>query len=197
MNRVRITIDPSDLVLEIISIVVAILCALAVNFLAGQIKTHNDVNGALAAIASEMTSNEAAIDRVHARHLTKCGVLQSLARRGRGHKISYTAYQNALDVVLPFGPTPVEATAWNLAETSGISANFEYATRANIARAYAQQEAFARLANELAVDFRPLVFTRDVDFFLVARNAALDCTYVTAGEDRLDATYRNEIAKLR
>jgi hypothetical protein len=144
-----------------------------------------------------MASNETAIGRIHARHLTKCGVLQKLARRGREHKLSYTAYQNTLDVVLPFAPPPVEATAWNLADTSGVSANFDYATRADIARVYAQQEAFGRLANELAVDFRPLVFTRDADFFLMARNAALDCTYVTTGEDRLGATYRNEIEKLR
>ena len=95
VNRVRISIDPSDLVLEIISIVVAILLALAVNLLAGQVKTHNDVLRTLAAISSEMSSNETAIGRIHARHLSKCGMLQNLARRGRGHKLSYTAYQNA------------------------------------------------------------------------------------------------------
>ena len=56
MNRVRIKIDPSDLVLEVISIVVAILLALSVNFLAGQVKTHNDVQGALNAISAEMSA---------------------------------------------------------------------------------------------------------------------------------------------
>jgi hypothetical protein len=134
---------------------------------------------------------------MHPRHLAKCAVLQNLARRGRGHKISYTVYQNALDVVLPFVTPPVEATAWNLANASGVSANFDYATRADIARVYAQQESFERLTSELAVDFRPLIFTRDADFFLVARNAALDCTYVTIGEDRLGATYHDEIRKMR
>ena len=142
-----------------------------------------------------MAANESSIDHVDTRHLAKCDVLQALARRGRGHKISYTAYENALDVVLPFAPVPLQSTAWTLAE-SGVSANFSYATRADIARVYAQQEAFARLANELAVDFRPLVFARDVDFFLVARNAALDCTYVTAGEDRLRSALQSEIPKL-
>ena len=176
---------------------VAILLALGVNFLAGQVKTHNDVGRALAAITSEMGSNETAVSRIHARHLKKCDTLQLLARRGRGHKISYTAYQNTLDAVLPFAPPAVQSTAWSLADTSGVSANFDYTTRADIARVYVQQEAFGRLANELAVDFRPLVFTRDADFFLVARNAALDCTYVTTGEDRLDATYRDEIKKLQ
>jgi hypothetical protein len=170
--------------------------ALAVNFLAGQVKNHNDVRAAIGAISAEMTANDTAIGRLHARHLTKCGVLQALGRRGRGRKISYTAYQNALDAVLPFAPPPIVATAWSLAETSGVSANFDYATRADIARVYAVQEAFGRLGNELAVDFRPLVFARDADFFLVARNAALDCTYVTAGEDRLRATYRAEIERL-
>ena len=196
MNRVRIKIDPSDLVLEIISIVVAILLALTVNFLAGQYKTASDVRNALAAISAEMSGNEAAIERVHARHTQKCAALQALARRGRGHKISYTDYQNTLDVVMPFAPPAVQSTAWNLAKTSGVSANFNYAMRADIARVYSQQDLFGRLANELATDFRPLVFARDVDFFLVARNAALDCSTVTAGETRLQATYRAEIAKL-
>ncbi|MBD5656773.1 MAG: hypothetical protein IAI50_16565 [Candidatus Eremiobacteraeota bacterium] len=151
-NRVRIKIDPSDLALEIISIVVAILLALGVNYFAGQVKTHDDVRRALAALSAEMESNENAIARIHARHLSKCGVLQTLARRGRGHKLSYTAYQNALDVVLPFAPPPLESTAWDLAQTSGVSANLAYATRAAIARVYAQQEGFGRLANELATD---------------------------------------------
>jgi hypothetical protein len=185
MNRVRISIDPSDLVLEIISIVVAILLALTVNFLAGQVKTHNDVQSALAAIATEMSSNQAAIEHIHARHLAKCGLLQRVGRRGRGHKISYTVYQNALDAVMPFAPPAVQSTAWNLADSSGVSANFAYAERADIARVYAQQESLGRLGGELAVDFRPLVFTRGADFFLVARNAALDCTYIA------------EVAKLR
>jgi hypothetical protein len=153
---------------------VAILLAFAVNFLAGQVKTHNDVQSTLAAISSEMALNEAAIARVHGRHLEKCAILQRLERRGRGHKISYTSYQNTLDAVLPFAPPPVESTAWNLADAAGVSANFDYATRADISRVYALQQNFGRLSNELAVDFRPLVFTREADFFLVARNAALD-----------------------
>jgi hypothetical protein len=197
VKSVRITIDPSDLALEIISIVVAILLALSVNYLGGQVKTYLDVRNALAAISAEMAGNQATIGRMHPHHLTKCAVLQTLARRGRGHKITYTAYQNTLDQVLPFTPPPLESTAWNLAETSNVSANFNYATRADIARVYVQQEAFNRLADELAVDFRPLVFTRDADFFLVARNASLDCTYVTSGEDRLVAVYTKEIANLR
>jgi hypothetical protein len=196
MNRVRITIDPSDLVLEIISIVVAILLALTVNFFAGQVKTHGDTQNALGAIKAEMAANQGLVTRVHPRHLAKCALLQSLARRGRGHKVSYTAYQNTLDAVLPFAPPPVESTAWTLSETSGVSANFDYATRSELSRVYAQQATFSRLASELAVDFRPLVFNREADFFLVARNAAFDCTYVTSAEDRLTATYRAEIAKL-
>jgi hypothetical protein len=197
LSRHLRAIDPSDLFLEIISIVVAILLALSVNFLAGQVKTHYDVQSAVAAIRSEMTFNDTLIRRAHPRHLSKCGILQTLARRGRGHKISYTEYQNALDAVLPFVPPAIDATAWNLANAGGVSANFNYATRADLAHVYAQQESFGRLASELAVDFRPLVFTRDADFFFIARNAALDCTYVTMGEDRLEATYRNEIEKLR
>ena len=197
MNRVRITIDPSDLVLEIISIVVAILLALTVNYLAGRVKTHSDVANALGEISAEMSGNAVAVDRIHPRHLKKCAVLQTLALRGRGRRLSYTAYQNALDSVLPFAPPVVQSTAWSLADTSGVSANFDYATRADIARVYGQQENFNRLASDLAVDFRPLVFTRDGDFFLVARNAALDCSYVTGGEARLAVAYRAEIAKLR
>jgi len=177
--------------------VVAILLALTVNFLAGQVKTHYDVLSAVADIRSEMTSNDALVRRLHPHHLAKCGVLQNLARRGREHKISYTSYQNAIDTVLPFVPPAVDATAWNLANASGVYANFDYATRADLARVYTQQDSFGLLANELALDFRPLIFTRDADFFFIARNAALDCTYVTLGEDRLEATYRNEAEKLR
>jgi hypothetical protein len=144
-----------------------------------------------------MASNEALVDQMHAGHLAKCSVLQTVARRGRAHKISYSEYQNALDAVLPFVTPPVEATAWSLANESGESANFNYATRAGIARVYSQQEAFGRFGANLAVDFRPLIFTRDADFFLVARNAARDCTNVTMFEDRIGATYRSESANLR
>jgi hypothetical protein len=143
-----------------------------------------------------MSVNENMIGRLHPTHLKKCGVLQNLARRGRGHKITYTNYQNTLGTVLPFAPPPVQSIAWNLADSSGVASNFDYAKRADIARVYAQQEIFNRLASELTADFRPLVFTRDVDFFLVARNAALDCTSVTSAEDRLEKAYRTEIGRL-
>ena len=189
-------INPSDFVLEIISIVVAILLALSVNFLASQVKAHYDVESALTAISSEMASNKVLIGQMHARHLTKCGVLQTLARRSRSHKVSFTDYQNALEAILPFVTPPMEATAWSLANASSESANFDYATRVDLSRIYSQQQGFSRFGDDLAVDFRPLVFTRDADFFLVARNAARDCTYVTMFEDRLEATYRNEIEKL-
>jgi hypothetical protein len=197
VNRPRITIDPSDLVLEIISIVVAILLALAVNYLGSQVKTHEDVANALAAIGAELAANEALVVRVHPHHLAKCSALQALARRGRGRRITYTAYQNTLDAVLPFTTPGVQSTAWELAQSSGISANFDYATRSDIAHVYAQQQSFVQIGRDLALDFRPLVFERDGDFFLAARNAAFDCTAVTSGEDRLSATYRTEIAKLR
>lgn len=175
----------------------AILLALGVNFLVGQLKTHNDEVRALAAISDEMSANAAAIDRYHPRHVAKCDLLEALARRGRGRKISYTAYQNTLDAVMPFAPPPVQSTAWDIAVTSGVSANFDYATQADIARVYSEQANLERLGNELAADFRPLIFARDVDFFLVARNAALDCSFLVRGEDRLQSTYRSEIAKLR
>jgi hypothetical protein len=189
-------IDPPDLVLEIISIVVAILLAFGLNFLAGQIKTRYDERVALTAISTEIASNEALVAHLHARHLTKCSTLQTLARRGRAHKISYTEFQNTLDAVLPFVMPPVQATAWSLANASGESANFDYAARADLARVYSQQQAFSRFGDDLSADFRPVDFTRDADFFLVARNAARDCTNDTMFEDRLEATYLNEIKKL-
>jgi hypothetical protein len=168
-----------------------------VNYLAGVVKMRTDTAHALSEISAEMSGNVATIERVHARHVKKCGVLRALAQRGRERRVSYTAYQNALDAVLPFAPPPLQATAWNLADVSGISANFDYGTRADIARVYGQQSNFDRLAGDLAVDFRPLVFTRDGDFFLVARNAALDCTDVTTGEERLVLAYHAETARLK
>lgn len=183
--------------LEIISIVVAILLAFGLNFLAGRLKTHYDERVALTAISSEVASNEALVAHLHARHLTKCSALQTLARRGREHKISYSEFQNTLDTILPFVMPPVQATAWSLANASGRSANFDYASRADLARVYSQQQAFSRIGDDLANDFRPMDFTRDADFFLVARNAARDCTIDTMFEDRLEAAYRNEIVKLQ
>jgi hypothetical protein len=148
MNRVRIKIDPSDLVLEVISIVVAILLALSVNFLAGQVKTHNDVQGALNAISAEMSVNENMIGRLHPTHLKKCGVLQNLARRGRGHKITYTNYQNTLGTVLPFAPPPVQSIAWNLADSSGVASNFDLpSARTSPASTLSKKSSTGSLAN--------------------------------------------------
>jgi hypothetical protein len=154
------------------------------------------VRVAMTAISSELSSNEALVTRLHSRHLTKCSALQTLARRGREHKISYTEFQNTLDTVLPFVMPSVQSTAWGLANASGESANFDYATRADLARVYAQQQAFSRFGDDLSADFRPVEFTRDADFFLVARNAARDCSIDTMFEDRLGATYQNEIKRL-
>jgi len=97
---------------------------------------------------------------------------------------------------LPFVMPPVESTAWGLANASGESAHFDYAARADLARVYSQQQAFGRLGDDLAADFRPMEFTRNADFFLAARNAARDCSIDTMFEDRIEATYLNEIKNL-
>lgn len=175
---------------------VAILLAFAANFLVGRLQTHNSVRRSIHAIAVELTADDASVMRYHASHVRKCAVLQKLAERGRGHVITYTNYLNALDAVLPFAPSPTEDVAWQLAETSGTSVNFDYTTRADLARVYQEQQRFEHLGDNLNADFRPLIYARDIDFFLVARNAALDCSYVTNGEERLTKIYRAEIAKL-
>jgi len=196
-RRVRIRIDPSDLALEIISIVVAILLALAGNALVGQLQTNWQVERARASITQELGDNAQSIARVHPRHVAKCQVLQRLAQRGADRRISYTDYQNALGRVLPLVVPPLESTAWTIAVTSNVSSNFDYGTRADLTRLYNSQQRFLDLSNDLQSDFRPLVFTRDLDFFLVARNAALDCSYVVAGESRLSTAYGQEAMRLK
>ncbi len=193
-DRIRISIDPSDLALEIISIVVAILLALTVNFIAGQVKTSFDVRDGIASIVSEMHDNRALIARVHERHKQRCAILTTLAARGRGRRISLTTYLNALDRVLPFVPPPLESTAWQLSQNGGVTTHLAYADRAALTRVYAQQQTFVSLGADLAADFRPVLYERTGDFFLVTRNAALDCSLIVRGEARLDTVYANEIA---
>jgi hypothetical protein len=192
----KIHIDPSALALEIISIVVAILLAFTLNYLGGRISNHNNIQRSLRAISAEMAANQTSINHFHAHHVAKCAILSELADHGRDHVVTYTNYINALNRVMPFAPSPTQNIAWQLAETSGTSVNFDYSTRADLARVYQQQEQFERLGDNLSSDFRPLVFTRDDDFFLVARNAALDCSNITHSEERLVTIYDMEIRKM-
>jgi hypothetical protein len=85
----------------------------------------------------------------------------NLARLGREHIVSYAAFQNTLDEILPFVMPQTEATFWNLANASGESMNIDYAARADIARVYSQQQIFSRIGDKLADDFRSQDFTRN------------------------------------
>jgi hypothetical protein len=40
--------------------------------------------------------NELVVGQLHRQHLMKCRTLQTLARQGREHKISYTDFQTTL-----------------------------------------------------------------------------------------------------
>ena len=195
-RRIRIRIDPSDLLLEIISIVVAILLALTVNALASEWKTQQNVHSALASIAAELTDNEHLLTTRLPRHERACKILTQLSERGRSRRVTYTDFDNALTASLPFTPALPESTAWQVADSSGVTANFDFTTRAQLTRVYTGQASLEKLNGDLTGDFRPTAYSRDVDFFLVARNSAADCGSIVAQETRLLRAYKREISVL-
>lgn len=191
-------IDPSDLALEMLSIVVAILLALAVNGWHDAWVRHGQEFTALGAIRDELRLNRSDLIEhmpLHARvEAAYHALVQNSTRRVLGVEAFYAAFTRTA----PHGYNPVdgESTAWDLARTTDVLNDVPLATRITIERAYAEQQAL-RILNAHVIDdlhFKPE--GENPNFFYAAVAMQIDTNDAEFSERRLRADYEAALSAL-
>jgi hypothetical protein len=189
-------IDPAELLLEIVSIVLAILLAFALNAWNDARKTQREAHESLVNVRREVAQNRDRLVPVMAPH-----------RRFRAAYATYVRRHDRLDVdefyklfisVAPTGLHPFvpETTAWDIARSLPSVTAVPYETRVAIEQTYAEQS-FLRGEGEHIGDDLHLSATGDrPNLYLPAIAVLLDSTDLTGSETRVLKLYDDLLKRL-
>ena len=199
--RRGLRIDPSDLAVEIISIVVAILLALGVNSWHDSLKRHDDAVAGLRLIRREIVFNRAVLAprlRHHREVAAAFGSLESRALRTLPHQVSYDAFWSTFrrsNHTTGLQPFLGDTTAWDLAHTTGTLANVDPATLAPLEIAYAEQAEVASYRDKLVADLH-LVPSGGDNVFYALSGFVIDLGDLAGNETELMRRYGDALRAL-
>ncbi len=185
----RIRIDPSDLLLEIISIVIAILLATAVGQVVDRVRANGRTHDALVQVCTEIAHDDASLAAHRGLHRRMRDSFVAAVDAARGNRMHADAYYAALARVTANGMQPFSGTttAWNLAQTSDVLAAVPYALRAALQQRYAEIAALdaTNAATIARIEASPT--DADPNFYFVASTLRLQFADMIGSEERLAA----------
>ncbi len=141
-QRWRLRIDPSDAIIEFVSIVLAIVLATAVNSWREGVQTRSDTRAMLLEIRQEITANRDALQARYRHHLDVYTAMDAFAGRSAArHYASYDAMWQTFHRANPTGFSPFYGvqTSWDVAQSTGLLRNVDFATLKVLVGAYAMQ----------------------------------------------------------
>ena len=194
----RLRIELSDLLLEIISIVIAIVLATAVGQVVAQHREGVQTAEALRQIRSEIQTNRAALERVRPLHVRIAAAYEALVGRAHHDQIGFAEFRATFARAAPHGINPFrgEDTAWQLARTSSTISNAPYSVRAAVQRAYFEQETLDEIDRTLFQTFLTPPTTSRPNFYFIGLSLSLEFNDAVGSERRLDARYGEALAAL-
>jgi hypothetical protein len=138
-----VRINPSDLLLEIISIVIAILFALAVNGWQEHLKQQRSLYQSLVQIREELSANSRRLNSVAPHHRVVFQAYSALMHTG--NRIPCAQIPSTFARVDPrgFGANIPITTAWEIAQSTQAVATMAYDLRYRIAQVYDLQKFYA------------------------------------------------------
>jgi hypothetical protein len=181
----KLRIDPSDLLLEIVSIVIAILLAFALNAWNDQRKTDAAVHESLVDIRREVEFNRAFLVRVMPRHAAFDAAYKTYLAKHR--KIGVVTFFELFDRSTKQGYHPFdgESTAWDIARSLPSAIAIPLDLRTAIERTYAEQHRLADQGQRLLDDLHVPVTTNDPNLYTATIGISLDSGDIVASERRL------------
>jgi len=180
-------IDPSDLLLEIISIVVAIVLATAVGQAVDAHRASVRTHEALARICQEIDHDDSRMAANHGLHNRLRDAFSATVRRAAGDQLDAAAFDDAFSKNAPTGFHPFVATvtAWDLARGSNVLDDVPYALRASLQARYAEVGNLSALNSALLERLETTPTERRPNFFFVAEAIRFILSDIVASEDRL------------
>src|SRR5476649_1165560 len=186
-QRGRVRIDRSELVLEIVSIVIAIILATAAGQFVEHYRAGVRTHEALAQIRQEVANDDKILQAVRPLHRRVRVAFDTTVRRTHGEQLSFDALSATFFHAAPHGFRPFggTTTAWELARGSNVLADVPYELRSLLQTRYAELDG---LQGENAAFIGRLEGTptgSQPNFFFTAVTLSLILSDVTYAEDRL------------
>jgi hypothetical protein len=190
-------IDPADVAIEVFSIVLAILLALAVNGWQERVRTNNEVKTLLANVRDEISQNRTLLVSETEHHLAVYRAYKSLS--AREHAVTLHEYFKTFADENPTGfhPFQGESFAWDVMRSSPAVNAVPYDTRILLERTYAEQAVLisenAQVLSTLEVDDT----SRNPDYYAASQSMFLDLGDIVSSQTRLESLYDTALRKLQ
>ncbi|MDE2482350.1 MAG: hypothetical protein KGN02_09195 [bacterium] len=198
MKLPRIHIELGDVIVEMLSIVVAILLALAVNNWQERVHREHQLRENVANIVRELEVNENAIARVEPQHRREAAAIaREVARlHTRGERMNYDEFAAFFARIAPrgLGGLTVQDVAWSVAQADRSLASMPSNDRLELAETYAEQHDLQVFYERLIANIES--YSAPNRFALLA-NAQPQFGDVLAAESDLLNVYQKLIPQLR
>jgi len=197
MNRLRINF--SDLLLEIISIVIAILLALAVNNWQENRKHQELLHASLHNIRQELSDNAHRVDAELQHHARVQKAFAALVQaRANGESLRFNEIAKTFHQTSPSGLhfLGLQNTAWKIAENDGALAYMDYHTRHLLTEVYDIQDSVTPAEREFIHTLTGTAPVQGNNFFYSASSAVDQMGEVTAAEAQLHQVYPAVLAAI-
>jgi hypothetical protein len=189
-------IDPADVLIEVFSIVLAILLALAVNAWQERIRTDNEVKTLLANVRDEVTRNRALLITEKDHHMAVYRAFVALSAHER--VLTLDDYFNTFSKADPngFHPFEGESFAWDVMKTSRSIDAVPYDTRITLERTYAAQALLVSENVQIVSDIHVDGTIRDPDYYAPALAMRLDLGDIVYSQGKLEDLYDTALRQL-
>ena len=189
-------IDPADVAIEVFSIVLAILLALAANSWQERVRTDREVKTLLANVRDEISQNRTLLvsETEHHRAVYRAFVALS----AHEHVVTFDEFVKTFGDANPTGfhPFQGESFAWDVLRSSPAVNAVPYDTRILLERTYAEQ---ALLNSENAQVLSTLEVndtSRDPDYYAASYSMYFDLGDIIYSQAKLEKLYDTALRKL-
>ncbi|HTU70937.1 MAG TPA: hypothetical protein VMF11_11525 [Candidatus Baltobacteraceae bacterium] len=198
MRRWNVHIEPGDVIIEMGSVVIAILLALAVNGWQEHVHQQEALHENVASIVHELSFNQGALVALAQRHTAAAKAIDAkvAASFGRDESLTFDQFYTFFEQIAPkgLGRLSLHDAAWQVAQSDPSMTGMPDAERLRIAEIYDEQsyltDSYGRLVARLEG-------ANQSNFFELLTDMDLEFGDVRAAESELLRNYAEEIPRLR
>jgi hypothetical protein len=189
-------IDPADVLIEVFSIVLAILLALAANGWQERMRTDREVEILLANVRDEISRNRVLLVTEKGHHRAVYNAFKALS--AREHVVTLDEFFNTFSKANPTGfhPFQGESFAWDVMRSSPSVNAVPYDTRILLERTYAEQDLLIDQNAQILKALEVNDAARDPDYYAAALAMNLDLGDIVYSQEKLEQLYDTALQRL-
>ncbi len=186
-RRPSLRIDPSDLALEVVSIVIAIVLATAVGQIVANYQAGGRTREALAQIRQEVAHDHQRLQEGRPLHRQVRAAFDATIRKTHLEQLDFDEFVRTFHDAAPTGYQPFggTTTAWDLARSSNALSDLPYALRATLQTRYAELAQLRELNTALYARLTTTPAEGRPNFYFTAVALASTLADLVASEERL------------